>query len=203
MSVNQQHDSHEPDDQDLAAGIRAGDAGAYEQLYRLYYRRLCEFATFYVQLQDDADDIVSDVYAYVWEHRATWKPLQVETYLFGAVRNRALNAVRDARADRRRAVVLHDGSDMPGLSESPHAPDEEIEASSERSWRLAALRVAITALSDQQRTVLVLRWRFRKGWEEIAQILGISIAAAQMTHSRALSSLRERIGSAPGRSGQK
>ena len=191
LSVALQHPPHDSDEPALVARVRAGDVDAYGQLYRSYFQRLCEFATFYVASLEDANDIVSDVFMIVWEHRAMWAPLSVETYLFGAVRNRALNRVRDARAQHRRTLRLQNTADsLPGLGESSFAPDADIEASSERSWRLQALREAITHLSEQQRTVLTLRWRFQKGWPEIAQILEISVTAAQMTHSRALNTLR-------------
>lgn len=192
--MNLQHDARDSNEHDLVARVRAGDAEAYGALYRAYYQRLCEFATYYVRSLEDADDVVSDVFAVVWETRERWQPASVETYLFGAVRNRALNAVRDAHAGARRAVLLRGEGESPGAGEPLHAPDEEVEATSERSWRLAALRDAIGTLSEQQRVVLVLRWRFQKGWEEIAHILGISVTAAQMTHSRALNALRARMG---------
>src|SRR5690625_5089969 len=74
--------------------INQGDESAFEQLFHLYYDRLCMFSAGYVGSSDQARDIVQEVFIALWENRQT---LTIETslksYLFQAVRNRSTNAL--------------------------------------------------------------------------------------------------------------
>jgi RNA polymerase sigma-70 factor (ECF subfamily) len=67
-------------------------------MFRAYYEPLHAFALGYVRNAAAADDLVQDVLCWVWEHRGTWAvDTSLKTYLFGAVRNRALNHGRRQR----------------------------------------------------------------------------------------------------------
>src|SRR5687768_9374829 len=79
-------------DDALAALIAAGEAGAFETLFKAYYNPLCVFAERYVRSAAIAEELVEDTFFWLWEHRADWqvKPGGVKPYLYRAVRNRAL-----------------------------------------------------------------------------------------------------------------
>src|SRR5689334_19577783 len=82
--------SHATNDS-LSARIQAGDARAFEALFREYHPRLLSFAASYAGSVEAGEEVVADVFAWIWEHRATWAPTNGESaYLYGAVRNRAL-----------------------------------------------------------------------------------------------------------------
>src|SRR5690625_176998 len=101
--------------------INQGDESAFEQLFHLYYDRLCMFSAGYVGSSDQARDIVQEVFIALWENRQT---LTIETslksYLFQAVRNRSTNAlIKDNRIrtlkerlqfqeDQKREYILND-----------------------------------------------------------------------------------------------
>ena len=63
----------QPQPPDWVERIRAGDAGAFEALFHTYHAPLCAFAYRYVGVRDLAEEIVQEVFLFVWERRETWE----------------------------------------------------------------------------------------------------------------------------------
>jgi RNA polymerase sigma-70 factor (ECF subfamily) len=178
--------THECVDSDasLVRSIRTGDAAAFEELYRRTWSSLVGFAQSLLDDSEAAAEIVGDVFAGIWLRRDAWRPVTVDSYLFGAVRNRALNHRRTmarARLATQRAVA-DDGS---GAHSVP-APDANLETAE----RLRAVQVALNRLAEAERTLLTLRWQRQMPWDDIARVLGVSSMAVQQQHSRLLKRLR-------------
>jgi RNA polymerase sigma-70 factor (ECF subfamily) len=159
--------------------IRAGDARAFAQSL--------------VHDADVAEELVGDVFAGVWQRRGDWRPVTVESYLFGSVRNRALNHRRAiTRADA--ALTRRAPDELPGAGTVHPAPDAGMEAAE----RLHALHAALEVLAESQRTLLMLRWQRQMPWDEIARVLGVSSTAVQQQHTRLLKALRATVQAALG-----
>lgn len=76
-------------------GIAKSDKNAFNTLFRLQYENLLRFAKHYVADTGQAEEIVSDVFVWLWLHRETLITVdKPEVYLFVTVRNRCLNALR-------------------------------------------------------------------------------------------------------------
>jgi len=167
--------------------IRLGNFGAFETLFRTYYPTLTEFANGYVHSIDMARDIVSDVFMNVWISRDHWAPrTTVRAYLFGAVRNRALNTVRSSRRWRQLEAEMTLEDDVPAMSQTPSALDTALESAE----RKEALWRAVDALPESRKIVMTLRWREQLSFEEIAEVLGTSPTAVRMQVSRAMRDIR-------------
>ena len=78
---------------------RGGEIAAFRELFDRYYAPLCRFAEFWLRDRASAEEVVLDVYTHVWQHAAELRiTVSVRAYLFRAVRNRALNRLRDDRS---------------------------------------------------------------------------------------------------------
>src|SRR5688500_15009815 len=72
--------------------IAKGNQRSFEDIYRLFFIRLFNFALLYVHKKEIAEEVVNDVMMKVWNKRETLTGIQnLETYLFVAVRNQSLN----------------------------------------------------------------------------------------------------------------
>ncbi len=79
----------------------AGDDAAFAALFRRYHDRLVRDARRYVP-EDIAEDLVQDVFGWLWTHRARWQiRTTVRNYLHGAVRNRARDLIARAKTEHR------------------------------------------------------------------------------------------------------
>ena len=174
---------------DLVARIRAGDARAFEELFRREYPALCRFADRYVRDGPASEDLVQDLFATVWANRARLDVRgSVRSYLFTAVRNRALNLRKHTLVEREWG---RDESvpEVRALHRAPRRPDDILD----ESERDARLRAAIAHLPERCRLVMQLRWQEQLGHADIASIMGISIKGVEIQLTRGLRSLRERL----------
>lgn len=163
--------------------IRAGDEEAYGALFAELYERLQEFCATYVGTVAIAEEIVQDVFLDLWVRRAEWNPQGgVRAYLFRAVRNRAINVVRDRRTAGRLNPV-----DVDAWMGTP-APPPDTESPS--AALAAALAPVLETLPPARRRAALLRWRFGLAYVEIASILGTSVASVTMHIQRARETVR-------------
>src|SRR5436190_13134698 len=97
-----------PADRTWIARIRAGDPDALDAVFRSYYAELCAFAYRYTRARAQAEDLVHDVFAQIWAEREHWQVREsLKAYLYAAVRNRAVSALRREIVERRWEDRLH------------------------------------------------------------------------------------------------
>ena len=175
---------------DVAARIRAGDAKAFELVFRAYYQPLCAFAARFVSDPAAAEDLVQDAFGAIWSGRgALVIKTSLRAYLYASVRNRALNL-------RKHEAVVDDwdrdesADDVRELHPHPLQPDEVLD----RKLLEARLEAAFNALPERAATALRLRWREELSYAEIAEAMGISVKGVEKLLSRGLRALRERLG---------
>ncbi|MFY0252477.1 RNA polymerase sigma-70 factor [Chitinophaga sp. 30R24] len=81
---------------DFAERLRAGDFKLFELIFNTYWEELYAYATKVTGSEDDAQDIVQDLFTSIWERR---EQLELHThiryYLFSAVRKQILRKFRD------------------------------------------------------------------------------------------------------------
>ncbi len=177
-----------PDDAALVARIRAGDARAFEQLFRAYYRPLCQFMLAYVHSLDIVEEHVQQVFWWMWEQREQL-PVQsgLRAYLYTAVRHRALNHIKRRGVAARWAAQAVPDLGLAGIGQGP--PDAE------RTMRQrdvsAALARAIAQLPERRRQAFALAWQHGLTNAETAAVMGISVKAVEAALAKAIASLRE------------
>jgi RNA polymerase sigma-70 factor (ECF subfamily) len=185
------------DERALVEGIRAGEAGAFEVLFHRYYSPLVDFASGYLpagNAMDAAEDVVHEVLLRVWRDRATWALRgTLRAYLFGAVRNRALNMTRHARVAERWRPLFTSDYGVPGLAEGGVGPDAAMERASDDAVRDARIQAAVAALPARQREVLLLRVERGLSNAEAAEVMGIAARSAETFHWRAVQALRRSL----------
>jgi RNA polymerase sigma-70 factor (ECF subfamily) len=66
------------------------DEDIFGSLYRLYRQRYILFAKSYIRNKSDAEDIVSDAFAVLWEKRNSLAVINVQAYMLSIVKNKKL-----------------------------------------------------------------------------------------------------------------
>lgn len=163
------------------AAIRNGDRIAFEQLFRAWYGRLADYAVRVVDSRDAAEDVVQNVFIAMWRGRESLPDAEmVSAYLHRAVRNRALNHVRDSRRALRTTSTTED---EPGIEPS-------IETELQIADLDAALQRALHSLAPRTREVFLLSREHELTYAAIASTLGISVKTVETLMGRALRALR-------------
>jgi RNA polymerase sigma-70 factor (ECF subfamily) len=170
--------------------MRAGDERGFELIFRAYIGPLCEFAYSYVGSRDDAEEIVQSLFTWIWSQRESLHtPRGVRSYLYAAVRNRALNVLRHTRIEHalRDRLSLH--SVARGDAEMPLAAESELDAGDLNE----ALDRALKQMPPRCREVFSLLRYQHLSYAEAAAVLSISPKTVEIHMGRALAILRTRL----------
>jgi RNA polymerase sigma-70 factor (ECF subfamily) len=179
-------------EQDCVARIRAGEEVPFAEVFTTYHERLCFYAEGYVRSPEIAQEIVSDVFLWIWKHREEWRVTgSLASYLYGAVRHRAMDHLKHVR----RATRVHAAASLlersPGMGERPASPEEELQAQE----LTLLVEHAIQGLPERPREAFRLQRQHGLNYSEIAQVMGISPSTVEKHMIRALKALRETLSS--------
>jgi len=164
--------------------IQEGDKQAFRAVFEQYYLDLCGFAADYLNSVDRARDVVQDVFLKVWDRRGELEVhTSLKSYLFQAVRNRALNEVRRSRtASEYREDLNRDGVTHRSAEDTYHMRELSKE-----------VQKAIAELPDRRRMAFLMHRRHDFTYKEIGQIMEISPKTVENHIGRALKFLRDRL----------
>ncbi len=172
------------EDAALLARLRAGDEGAFDVVFRAHYGGLVGLAESLLRVRAQAEDVAQDVLLELWRRRETLVVTDaLRSYLYRAVRNRALNELRRVKVAKRKEPLVRGEEATPAIG-LLHMEDEEIDA---------ALASAIAALPDPVRATFLMSRQEGLKYQEIAGRLGISVKTVEARMGKALKELRDRL----------
>ena len=176
---------HDPrSDEQLMAAYVGGDAQAFRALFDRYAAQLYRLVRRRVGSDEDARDLVQQALLQMHRARNDFRPdSRVRPWLFTI----AVNLVREhyrKRGRRREQALEHEAALPADGAQTPGALDESRE-------RSARVRTALDHLPAQQREVIELHWFEQSPYEEIAAIVGASVAAVRVRAHRGYLKLRE------------
>ena len=81
--------------------IKQGDQIAFRHLFYQYADSLERFITYYIHDREKSQDLVLDIFTYIWENRQNFEiKLTLKAYLFQAARNKSFTYIRETRRFR-------------------------------------------------------------------------------------------------------
>jgi len=170
-------------DEELMAAYIDGEAAAFRILFDRHAAVLYRLARRRLPSDDDARDVVQQTLLQVHRARNDFRRgSRLRPWLFTI----AMNLVREhyRKYQRRKEQSL----DSAPPSAEPATEPEESERAREQSLRV---RAALATLPDAQREVIELHWFENSPYEEIAMIVGASVAAVRVRSHRGYERLRE------------
>jgi RNA polymerase sigma-70 factor (ECF subfamily) len=171
----------------LLARIREQDERAIEALYERYSGPLYSLAYQVTGGDRFAQDVVQEVFVAVWKNAGRFDPTRgsLSSWLFALARHKAIDLVRKEANVRRHTADV----DLE-FEESPDDVDQE-------AWlrvRRDAVRNAMIALPEAQRTALELAFFGGLTHVEVSEALGIPLGTAKTRIRTALLKLRDILG---------
>ena len=171
--------------------IGHGDTAALEELIQRHQTLVAGTVARMLGSTSEVEDIAQQVFIRVWKSAGRYVPrAKFTTWLLKITRNLVFNELR--RTKRHANVPLQtdpQSEEMPLRDQTAQTP-----AASLLEHELQeAIEQAITALPESQRLALVLRRYEELSYEDIAEILELSVPAVKSVLFRARTELRERL----------
>jgi len=184
----------------LVERLRAGDTGALETLMERYASRVYRLAYGITRNEADAEEAVQDVFLTIFRKIHTFEGrAALGSWIYRVTTNAALIKRRGQRTEREVPIdsklptFLPDGriAGEPALllADWSQTPEADLLSGETR----AILHRAIDALPAQYRAVLILRDVEGLSNEEVAEVVGDSVAAVKSRLHRARLVLREEL----------
>jgi len=182
------------DDEDvrLMRLVGTGDTQAFEELIERHQSLVAGTVARMLGSNSEVEDIAQQVFIRVWKSAGRYTPrAKFTTWLLKITRNLVFNELRRTR--RRTHVPIQtesEGEEILLKDETSPMPD----ASLLENELQEAIEKAITELPERQRMALVLRRYEELNYEQIAEILDLSVPDVKSILFRARSELRVRLG---------
>lgn len=154
----------------------------FNNLYKLYYSKLCKYAWYLVNNTDLAEEIVQDFFTKLWHKQQQLKNIQsIESYFFQSVKNAAFTAYTRQQKENNEKEELKKTQTI----ENNTLFDE--------AFFLQKLEQAIILLPKKTRIIYCLKYKEGLSYDEIAQYLKISERTVETHLYRALKKLRLKL----------
>ena len=171
--------------------VSHGDTSAFETLVERHQSLVGGTVAHMLGSNSDVEDIAQQVFIRVWKSARRYVPrAKFTTWLLKIARNLVFNELR--RSKRHALVPLQTdpgGEEFPLKDEKNPPPD----ASLLETELQQAIEDAIMQLPESQRMALILRRYEQLSYEEIAEILDLSVPAVKSVLFRARTELRSRL----------
>lgn len=145
-------------------------------------KKLLRFAVHFLKDEDDAKDVVQDVFLKLWQKRDELEKIEnVEAFAMRMTRNRCLDVLR---ANKTIEISAETDRKMKEETVDVHKQVEFTEAANQ-------IKKLINQLPDLQRTVMYLRDIEQLSYEEIAETTELQLNAIRVNLSRARKKVRD------------
>ena len=185
-------DAEDAFDVSLMTKVARGDHAAFEELVQRHRHAVVGTVAKMLANHSEAEDIAQQVFLRLWKSAGRYKPTaKFTTFLFTITRNLVFNETR--RKSRRGEQSLEEQADdwhQQFQEKGRTQPDAQMLQSELRE----AVNRAIASLPRKQRMAVVLRRYENMPYEDIADVLGISVSAVKSQLFRARTSLRQVLG---------
>lgn len=169
--------------------VRAGDPGAWGEIYRRYAPAIYRFCRRVLPAREDAEDATSEIFMKVRRKLGTydstrpflaWLYKVASNHCWDTLRRRHIRQDRET-GDLEKLPLAHPGPSQLEWMEAEHAGKE--------------VRAALARLPDRARMALALRYFAEMSYQEIAETLGVRRQFVGVLLLRARHQLREALGS--------
>ena len=176
------------DEKHILARARRGDLHAFEELVRLYEKRVYAVALRSSGSPEDAEDITQEVFLRAWRSIESFRgDSGFSTWLFRITMNLCVDFARHkhAQPQTQPLVIGEEDSERP-IPDTAPTPEEHLD-NRELGRELAA---ALDEVSEEHRRIVLLRDVSGLSYTEIAEVLEISEGTVKSRLSRARIALR-------------
>ena len=161
------------------SAFRNGDEKAFKDIFGLFHKRLCIFASGIADAEA-ADDIVQDAFIKLWERKENFDNIEsIKAFLYLTIKNTCINVYKHQQVVNKHLETIIEGIDEINVSH------RIIEA--EVAYEVQQM---VQKLPLGYRQVIYLSYFQEKSNQEVADLLHVSINTVKTQKARGMKILR-------------
>jgi RNA polymerase sigma-70 factor (ECF subfamily) len=173
-------------DEELMKEIKADNMFAFDLLYKKYSKKVYKFGYSILKSREESENLLQDVFLCLWENRhKVEKDSSIKSYIFTITYNSAISIVRKKA---RESEFVEYVKSLQEITEDP------VNVELEYNELTNKLDEIINSLPKRQKEVYLLHKVEGLKYSEIAVRLNISVNTIENHISRALKTIREKLG---------
>lgn len=166
--------------------IKADNMFAFDVLYKKYCKRLYKFGNNILKSNVDTENLIQDVFLNLWENRnKVEKDSSIKSYIFTITYNSAISIIRKKARESEYVEYLKSLQEVNA---------EPVNVEVEYKELTNTLDEIVQALPMRQKEVYLLHKVKGLKYNEIAELLNISANTIENHMSRALKTIRRKLG---------
>ena len=178
------------DEKTMVARAKAGDHAAFEEIVRLYEKKLYSIAYRYTGSEQDALDVCQETFIRVYRFIGGFQETSgFSTWIYRICTNVCKDSVTRRQRRGETSLDLQDEEgeefELP-VSDDRYSPEQVVEQRELRQH----LQEGIAALSPNHREIVVLRDVEGLSYEKISEVLGLEIGTVKSRLNRGREQLR-------------
>jgi RNA polymerase sigma-70 factor (family 1) len=172
-------------DKELIAGLHEGEEVVFEDIFKGYYERLCNYANTMINDIDEAEEMVQSMFLGLWEkHKDIEIHTSVKSYLYRAVHNSCLNRIKHYKVRQAHSEEIKHHADYTVDNASQDLIGEELEQQ---------INLAIGSMPPQCSKIFQLSRFENLTYAEIAEHMNLSVKTVDNQMGKALKLMREKL----------
>ncbi len=163
--------------------IKKGNKEVYQSLFDDYYEQLVAFARSFLFDQQESEDLVQDLFVYIWEHASKVNiSTSIKAYFYQSIRNKCFNHLKALKVKDKNNLLY-----MEGVLQA----DDDLQHFDPKI--LNEIIQSIEELPEQMGKVFRMKMLDGLSREKIAEELDVSVNTVKTQLQRARQRLREKL----------
>jgi RNA polymerase sigma-70 factor (ECF subfamily) len=183
-------------DEALMEQLSNGSHVAFEELVSRYESQVLTFCYAFMRNREAAEDIAQETFLRVFRNSKRYQPVaKFTTWLYKIAANLCINELKKGKLRQSLSLDEPAGEDPEGtkIIERVAAGNSSPLTDAERHEAQHLIGKAIDHLPDDQRTTLIMVEYHHMQYQDIAEILGVTVSAIKMRVKRGRETLRETL----------
>lgn len=181
------HNKGNVEERALLKALSDGDQEAFSYVLERYRDHVIRICRGFVTLNEDAEDLAQEVFVQLFKSASDFRgEASLSTWLYRVAVNKSLNYNRSQKT-RGQLLSLEPVKSNNLLSDE--SSDRQLSVNDHRK----ALNAALDALPEKQKTAFILSKYDELSYEEIAEVMNLSLSAVQSLIFRAKKNLQDAL----------